>query len=518
MDNKQIMDNLDDEFESSWTVNTPINEDTDKQIINDNIIINNDIINNTIEIKKDIIEIKKDIIEVKIETIEVKIDIEPKKKLTALEALVSNRNSIKELDNFEQKVAILREQGKIMLDDFKERGIAVNDIDETMIIKEWSDCMLLEANSDIIYLKNLVKSFTDYGYESPRPIQCVTSGRIAKKGDIIVQAKAGNGKTAAFVFGLAIRINPNKYETQALILLPTVILADQVAEVVKNLTYHTGITVHCHRGGMPMTRDNKTPHIIVGCPGRIIDLIKRRKINLNSLQTVVLDEGDELLKQGFREQIKSIIETLEDTVQICLFSATLPKGILELCTRFMRNPAYVILPENQVITELVTQWYVKCSNVYEKDGCLVDLIEANEKDTIIVFFNSCSRLEKVSQILSEYHKPIQHLCIHGKLNPIDKTSSITNFTNGKCKILLASDIAARGLDIPNVTLVINYDIPASIDTYVHRIGRSGRGALFGNSVTLIMSEEDKQKMTFIVQVHGIPIKVLKTVSMESKTK
>jgi len=205
-------------------------------------------------------------------------------------------------------------------------------------------------------------------------------------------------------------------------------------------------------------------------------------------------------------------------VQICLFSATLPKGILELCTRFMRNPAYVILPENQVITELVTQWYVKCTTIYEKDGCLVDLIDANKKDTIIVFFNSCSRLEKVSQILNDYHTPIQHLCIYSKLNPNDKVNSIANFIDGKCKILLASDIAARGLDIPNVTLVINYDIPASIDTYVHRIGRSGRGALFGNSVTLIMSEEDKQKMTFIVQVHGIPIKALKTVNMESKSK
>jgi len=184
----------------------------------------------------------------------------------------------------------------------------------------------------------------------------------------------------------------------------------------------------------------------------------------------------------------------------------------------MRNPAYVILPENQVITELVSQWYVNCTTIYEKDGCLVDLIDANTNDTVIVFFNSCSRLEKVSQILSDLDKPISHLCIHSKMDPAVKVNSIANFVSGKCKILLASDIASRGLDIPNVTLVINYDIPASIDTYVHRIGRSGRGALFGNSVTLIMSQEDKEKMTYIVQVHKIPIKVLKTVNMESRSK
>jgi translation initiation factor 4A len=508
MNNKPIMDNLDDEFESSWTITS--DEATTEQI--EPII---EPIKSTTEQIEPIIEP----IEPIIEPIETIIEhIEPKKKLTALEALVSSRSTDKEQVNHTDKIAEITEQGRIMLEEYKERGIAVNDIEPSMIIKEWSDCKYLNASFNNRFVDNNVKSIINYGFDTPRPIQSITVGRIALGGDLIVQAKAGNGKTAAFVFGSAIRVNPNLYQTQVIILLPTVILADQVTEVVKNLTSMTGLIVHCHRGGMPIVRDNKVPHIIVGCPGRIIDQIKRKKINLNHLRTVILDEGDELLKQGFREQIKSIIETLEDNVQICLFSATLPKGILELCTRFMRNPAYVILPENQVITELVTQWYVKCGNIYEKDGCLVDLILANQKDTIIVFFNSCSRLEKVSQVLSEYHTPIDHLCIHGKLNPIDKVSSITNFISGKCKILLASDIAARGLDIPNVTLVINYDIPASIDTYVHRIGRSGRGALFGNSVTLIMSDEDKQKMTFIVQVHGIPIKVLKTVSMESKTK
>jgi translation initiation factor 4A len=438
--------------------------------------------------------------------------------MTALEALLNVRTPEIKIDNFEEEAKQLKERGKIMLEEYKERGILVNDIDETMIIEEWKHCKYLNANPNIQYLDNLVKSVIDYGYESPRPIQCITAGRIAKKGDIIVQAKAGNGKTAAFVFGSAIGINPTQYKTQVLILSPTQLLTDQTTAVVNNLTSQTGLTVHCHRGGLPLVKDNRVAHIIVGCPGRIIDLIKRRKINLNFLKTVILDEGDELLKQGFREQVKNIIETLEDSVQICLFSATLPKGILELCNRFMRNPAYVILPENQVITELVTQWYVKCNTIYEKDGCLVDLIEANQKDTIIIFFNSCSRLEKVSQIISKLDKPIEHLCIHGKMNPIDKTTSIDHYIAGRCKILLASDIAARGLDIPNISLVVNYDIPASIDTYVHRIGRSGRGALFGNSVTLIMSEEDKQKMTFIVQVHGIPIKALKTVNMETKTK
>jgi superfamily II DNA/RNA helicase len=231
-----------------------------------------------------------------------------------------------------------------------------------------------------------------------------------------------------------------------------------------------------------------------------------------------LDEGDELLRQGFREQIKDIVECLNETVQICLFSATLPKGILELCTRFMRDPAYVILPENQVITELVTQWYVKCGTVQEKDGSVVDIIENNSKETIILFFNSCSRLERIAEILRNYGggKSIPYVCVHSKMEQSERAEAIAKFSSGKCKVLLASDMASRGLDIPSVTLVVNYDIPFAVETYVHRIGRSGRGDRLGNSVTLIMTDEDKHKITFIVQVHGIPIKVLKSINLESK--
>jgi superfamily II DNA/RNA helicase len=420
--------------------------------------------------------------------------------------------------NKNEKIQHIREQGAQMISDFTERGIEVSGIDSDVIIKEWSDMKYIDDDFNQEYIDNMITSIEDHGFESPRPIQSVTIGQIAKKGDIIVQAKAGNGKTCAFVVGGALRVNPRLYKTQLLILSPTQLLTDQTMQVVQSLTSKTGIVVHCYRGGLPHPRDGKTPQIVVGCPGRIRDLINRKRIGLDHIKTVILDEGDELLRQGFREQIKDIIENLNETVQICLFSATLPKGILELCSRFMRDPAYVILPENQVITELVTQWYVKCSTVNEKDGSVVDIIENNPKETIIIFFNSCTRLQRISEILSNYSdgKSISYLCVHSKMEPADRARSIADFSAGKCKVLLASDMASRGLDIPSVTLVINYDIPFAVETYVHRIGRSGRGDRLGNSVTLIMSEEDKQKITFIVQIHGIPIKVLKSISLESK--
>ena len=487
--NTPLSDDNFDEFDSTWDIE------------NDN--------------KKDDINIEKSIKSVLIDKTEEISNSLPSNspKKTALEVLIQSRSI--ELVNSESKKIELLEQGKIMIEEYKERGISVHGINETMIIKEWFDSLYLDINSNLTYLNNLVESVLEYGYESPRPIQCVTVGRIAKGGDLIVQAKAGNGKTAAFVFGSSLRIDPTMLKTQVLILSPTGILTDQTMNVVINLTNKTGIIVHCYRGGLQQPTDKKVPHIVVGCPGRIVDLIKRKRINLISLKTIILDEGDELLKQGFREQVKFIIENLADTVQICLFSATLPTGILELCNGFMREPAYVILPDNQVITELVTQWYIKCSTLEEKDGSLVDIIEKNTKDTIIVFFNSCSRLQKVSQTLTDYKKT-KHLCIHGKMESIDRTKSLNEFTNGKCKILLASDMAARGLDIPIVTLVVNYDIPCQVETYVHRIGRSGRGDKLGNSITLIMTDDDKQKMSFIIQVHGIPIRVLKSIKMETK--
>jgi superfamily II DNA/RNA helicase len=525
----ELLDNLDNEFEESWeikpdTSNIFISESIKTEIITEPILTE---LNNTESISIKAIIVESTLIETKVDkpisNLEKFLNIS--KSTSAIpnsnilsgitNQLVSNQN-IETIENVEEIITQIKENGIKTITDFKTRGIEVSGINENLIIKNWSDMKYIDCNPNQRYIDDLITSIINYGFESPRPIQETTIGQIAKGGDIIVQATAGNGKTAAFGIGAALSINPRLFKTQVLILSPTQILTDQTMTVIKNLTLNTGIIVHCYRGGLLQQSHREIPHIIVGCPGRINDMIKRDRINLSHLRTVVLDEGDELLRQGFREQIKNIVETMIETVQICLFSATLPKGILELCTRFMRNPAYVILPENQVITELVTQWYVKCPTIYDKDGCIVDAIEQNKKETIIIFFNSCTRLQKVSQILSEYKEPINHLCIHSKIDSIDRVTAISDFAAGKCKVLLASDMASRGLDIPSITLVINYDIPCAVETYIHRIGRSGRGDCLGNSITLISTEEDRNKMTFIVQVHGIPIKALKTIKMESK--
>ena len=410
------------------------------------------------------------------------------------------------------KKEILLKNAKKLLEDFDNRGIKLQGITENDIIEKWDDLYLLgNANPDKMYINNLIKSILEFGYFTPRPIQCITTGLINRGNDLVAQAVAGNGKTAAFVIGSLTRIELNLYKPQVLILSPTHELTDQTTEVVKNLSLYTGIVVHSYRGGLKLQKYGKVPQVIVACPGRLEDLINKNQIDLNYLKTLILDEGDELLKRGFKEQVKKIIESIIDTVQICLFSATYSKGILEMCNKFMRDPSYVILPDNQVMTSLVSQWYIKVIDIPSKLKILIDIIKNNSNDIIIIFFNYCSKLILASEELTKLN--IEHLFIHGRLATDIRMKNLNDFINKKSNILLASDLAARGLDIPHVSLVINFDVAISIETYIHRIGRAGRGNVLGNAITLIVSEEDQNKMKYIVQMHSMPIKALKDLKL-----
>ena len=417
------------------------------------------------------------------------------------------------ISDIEKKKLLLINANKL-LEDFDNRGIKLQGITENDIIEKWEDLYLLDnTNPDKIYINNLIKSILEFGYFTPRPIQCITTGLINRGNDLVAQAVAGNGKTAAFVIGSLTRIQLNLYKPQVLILSPTHELTDQTAEVVKNLSLHTGLVVHSYRGGLKLQKYGKVPQVIVACPGRLEDLINKNQIDLNYLKTLILDEGDELLKRGFKEQVKKIIESIVDTVQICLFSATYSKGILEMCNKFMREPSYVILPDNQVITTLVSQWYIKTLDTSTKLKLLIDIIKNNSNDVIIIFFNYCSKLILVSEELTKLN--IEHLYIHGRLTTDIRMKHLNDFINKKANILLASDLAARGLDIPHVSLVINFDVAISIETYIHRIGRAGRGNVLGNAITLVVSEEDQNKMKYIVQMHSMPIKALKDLKLNN---
>lgn len=399
-----------------------------------------------------------------------------------------------------------------LLNEFKNKGVNIQGITEQDIIETWEDIFLLkDINPNKEYLNNLLKGIADCGFFAPRTIQCITVGVINRGNDIVAQAVAGNGKTAAFLIGSLLRVDLHLNKPQVLILSPTHELTDQIYDVVMCISKYTGLVIHKYRGGVKFIRD-KTPHVIIGCPGRMEDLINRNQVNLNYLKTLILDEGDELLKRGFKEQVKKIIESIVETVQICLFSATYSKGILELCEKFMRDPAFVILPENQVISSLVSQWYIRTLDLDNKTRTLINIINENKKDVIVIFFNYCSKLISMSDELKKID--IDHINISARLTHEERTNNLNEFMNKKKKILLASDVVSRGIDSPNITLVINYDVPNSIESYIHRIGRAGRGDTLGNSITFINNDEDYKRLKYMIQLHSVLIKPLKNINLQ----
>ena len=491
-ENNQIIDNLENEFEDTWT--DANNEEKT-------------------EVKS-----------------EVKSEIKSEVKHFSTSSLNNSNN-----ESVNQESKYVQTPKEEILNNLKKQNFALEGIDPLTLIDKWEDLFRIEnINKNTSYINNLIKSFKHYGFETPRPIQCVTTGTIAMGKDLIAQAKAGNGKTGAFVIGAALRIDPRLHKTQVLILSNTRELADQTYAVVKHLTKFTGITSHLYRGDLASPYDKKTPHIIVGCPGKVKDMINRKAINITSLKILILDEVDALFKIiNFQQKSKykskfvqrdkeqemphamQIIEQLNDTTQICCFSATYPPIIYENCASITKDPVYVTLPDDQIITDLVSQWYIKCDTIDHKNGCVVDIIKSNPNDFVIIFFNTINKLNEISHLLE--NEKIKHLCSHSELSNDDRVFAQSEFFGGKDKyrVLLASDLIARGIDNQNVTLVINYDVPDDKDKYVHRIGRAGRGGKLGNSVTLVMTERDYDNVNSIVQIHGIPIKVLKSIEFKN---
>lgn len=436
-------------------------------------------------------------------------DVDSEESLTASEEMAVREN--------ETRIA----EGTILLDKLISQGYEVNNIDGSMIIRTWED-ILLATDLDRTHVKKVIAAIRAHGFETPRSIQSTTILRILKGGDFIGQASAGNGKTAAFGIPAILSTDPSKRAIQKIIVAPTTLLAQQIIDVITELSVGTGLTIQNWSGGEKYCRDRR-PHIVVGTPGRICDVlspkvckdgVERSLIDLRHLTSLIFDEGDELLKQGFKEQLSTIVKSCPETTQVCIFSATFPATVLNICNGFMNSPAQLIVPEKKVITTRVNQYYAKCENETAKLNDVIDCITKNPTATIMIFCNTCTGIRRLSEALTANPKSIKHLCLNGRMPPADKKNTIADFTAGKCRILLTSDFAARGFSYEEVSIVINYDMPTCVETYVHRIGRAGRAGESGNVVTLITSDQEMSTMKFIVQFHGMPIR--ETVNKKTK--
>ena len=336
----------------------------------------------------------------------------------------------------------------------------------------------------------IVRAIREMGFEKLSPIQEQAIPYLLQGEDIIGQAQTGTGKTAAFGIPAIQHINPDVKKLQTIILCPTRELAIQAAEELRKIAkYMHGIKVLPVYGGQDISRQIaglRGVQIIVGTPGRVMDHMRRRTIKLDLVNMVVLDEADEMLNMGFREDMELILGQIPGEHQTALFSATMPKPILEITDRFQNDAKLVKVAAQELTIPLVSQKFYRVKN-QDKDAACVRLLEYYQPKLTLIFCNTKKKVDELSDLLKE--QGFQAEGLHGDLSQAQRDAVMKRFRNGGTSILIATDVAARGIDVGDVGGVINYDIPQDIEYYVHRIGRTGRAGRKGRSFTFANSRE-----------------------------
>lgn len=336
----------------------------------------------------------------------------------------------------------------------------------------------------------ITKAVAEMGFEEPTPIQERTIPPALTGRDIIGQAQTGTGKTAAFGLPMIEIMSPERESIKGLVVTPTRELAIQVAEELNRIGQFKGIRVLPIYGGQGIDRQIRAlknrPQIIVGTPGRLMDHMRRKTVRLEQVQTVILDEADEMLSMGFVEDIESILQEVPDKRQTMLFSATMPKTILNLAQRYMNNPEFIRMKTAEVTVPLTEQYYYEVQEK-QKFDTLCRLLDIHSPELAIIFGRTKRRVDELNEALSKRGYSAEG--IHGDLTQARRDSVMRNFKEGLTELLVATDVAARGLDINNVTHVYNFDIPQDPESYVHRIGRTGRAGKEGLAITLVTPRE-----------------------------
>ncbi|KAF1300980.1 degradosome RNA helicase CshA [Enterococcus sp. JM9B] len=336
----------------------------------------------------------------------------------------------------------------------------------------------------------LLKSVERAGFEEATPIQETTIPLALDGRDVIGQAQTGTGKTAAFGLPMLEKIDTANRDLQGLVIAPTRELAIQTQEELFRLGKDKKIRVQAVYGGADIGRQIRGlkdhPHIVVGTPGRMLDHINRHTLKLATVETLVLDEADEMLNMGFLEDIEKIIAQVPEKRQTLLFSATMPPAIKSIGVKFMNNPEHVKIKAKEMTADLIDQYYVRAKE-FEKFDVMTRLFDVQTPELTIVFGRTKRRVDELARGLEARGYKAEG--IHGDLSQQKRMSVLRSFKSGHLDILVATDVAARGLDISGVTHVYNYDIPQDPESYVHRIGRTGRAGKGGISVTFVTPNE-----------------------------
>ena len=354
-----------------------------------------------------------------------------------------------------------------------------------------TDLHVYETFDDMDLKEDILRGIYSYGFEVPSSIQQRAIKPLIEGKDMIAQSQSGTGKTATFTIGCLERVDIEVMKPQIIVLAPNRELAMQIFKVFESINEYYGVKGGLIMGGTNL-KDNfrlldEGLQYIVGTPGRVFDMLKRYAIVTDKIKTFVLDEADEMLSRGFKEQIYEIFQFIPKESQICLFSATMPDMALDLTTKFMSDPIRILIDKENLTLEGIKQYYLGVEQENWKVATLYDLYEKLSISQSIIFVNSKRKADFLKVQLEENEYTVD--CIHGDLTQNERNEIMDDFRNGKSRILITTDIIARGIDVQSVSIVINYDIPRYREIYIHRIGRSGRFGRKGIAINFVTERE-----------------------------
>lgn len=353
---------------------------------------------------------------------------------------------------------------------------------------------VVQSFDDMELKEVLLRGIYAYGFEKPSAIQQRAIMPCIEGHDVIAQAQSGTGKTATFSISILQRIDSRLQDkTQALILAPTRELAQQIQKVVTALGDYMDISCHACIGGTNMREDMRRLQagvsIIVGTPGRVFDMISRRVLDVRDIKMFVLDESDEMLSRGFKDQIYDIFRHLDSSVQVVLLSATMPQEVLEVTKKFMRNPKTILVKKEELTLEGIKQFYVDVTREDWKLDTLCDLYETLTITQAVIF---CNTRRKVDWLTEQMHaKDFTVSAMHGDMEQKERDVIMREFRSGSSRVLITTDLLARGIDVQQVSLVINFDLPTNRENYIHRIGRGGRFGRKGVAINFVTAEDTR---------------------------
>lgn len=357
---------------------------------------------------------------------------------------------------------------------------------------------------------DLLRGIYSYGFEAPSAIQSRAITQIITGKDVIAQAQSGTGKTATFTIGMLQAIDLKRKDLQALVLSPTRELATQICQVVVNLGDYMNIKAFAMTGGKTLKDDIKKIqgsgcHVVSGTPGRVLDMIKRQILQTRNVQMLVLDEADELLSEtlGFKQQIYDIFTKLPKASQVVVVSATMNKDILEITKKFMSDPVKILVKQDEISLEGIKQYLVNIDKEEWKFDTLCDLYDSLTITQCVIFCNTRKKVDWLSHKLTQSNFAVA--AMHGDMKQEDRDKVMNDFRTGHSRVLISTDVWARGIDVQQVSLVINYDIPDIMENYIHRIGRSGRFGRKGIAINFL-TRNDISKLKEIENYYSINVK------------